>query len=88
MITTKPKPDAIQGIYKLIRAAYSNCWDEVVAEQEPLLNQIMTMEGHSDPMKAIIPLVRDMERRGQDPSLIIAVAYEIKSKTKSRGWTL
>jgi hypothetical protein len=88
MTTTKPKPDALHGIYTITKAAFSNCWDEVVAEQKPFIDWIMTEEGHSDPMKAILPLVREMERRRQDSSLIIAVAYELKSKSKNRGWTL
>jgi hypothetical protein len=94
MITTEPKENPLQGIHRLIKRAYVNCWDEVVAEQEPLFNELMKRDKQRDHLRAVMPLVRDMERRNQDPSLIIAVAYElrqrrIKEDSKTRkGWTL
>jgi hypothetical protein len=95
MIAEAPKPDALLGIYKLMKKAFVNCWDDVVAEQRPFIELIMTQDGHSDPLRAVVPYVSDMEKRGQDPSLIIAVAYELKLKRKNdvvknrkSGWTL
>ena len=94
MTAKTSKTDALTGIHSLIKRAYVNCWDDVVAEQRPFIELIMREDGHSDPLRAVVPYVSDMEKRGQDPSLIIAVAYELKLKRdkaaskKRNGWTL
>ncbi len=94
MTTTKPKPDALIGIHRFIKKVYSEVWEDVVNEQRPYIELIMQQDGHSDPLRAVVPYVSDMEKRNQDPSLIIAVAYELKKRRaaeiskKRNGWTL
>ena len=85
MTTKPPKSDALRGIYELTRMNFANCWDDVVADLKPLFVARMAHKRTNHPLKAVIPLVRYMEKEKQDPSLIIAVGYHLCSEAQRRN---
>jgi hypothetical protein len=76
--------DVLKGIYELTRANFHACWDDVVADLKPLFVARMAHKRTNHPLKAVINLVRHMEREKQDPSLIIAVGYHLCSEVQRR----
>ena len=85
-MTAKPsKTDVLKGIYELTRSNFANVWDDVVADLQPLFVARMAHKRTNHPLKAVIPLVRHMEKNKQDPSLIIAVGYHLCSESQRRN---
>jgi len=87
MTATKPSK-SIQKIYAAQKSAHGEYWQAAVAELEPAINMIMRDQGHSDPMQAVTPLILEMKSRKQDPSRLIAIAYEMGLKRTKKGWTV
>lgn len=84
MIAEPSKTDVLKSIYELTRSNFHNCWDDVVADLKPLFVARMAHKRTNHPLKAVINLVRHMEREKQDPSLIIAVGYHLCSEVQRR----
>jgi len=84
---TKPSK-AIQKIYSATKAAHGDHWQAAVAELEPSIIMMMKADNHSDPMKAVMPIILEMKSRKQDPSRLIAIACEMIKKREQKGWTL
>jgi len=85
MTAPKPKQDVLKGIYELTRTNFANCWDDVVSDLKPLFVARMAYKRTNHPLKAVIPLVRYMEKHKEDPSLIIAVGYHLCSDAQRRN---
>jgi len=84
MTAQPPKQDVLRGIYELTRTNFANVWDDVVTDLKPLFVARMAHKRTNHPLKAVIPLVRHMEKEKQDPSLIIAVGYHLCSEVQRR----
>lgn len=69
-----------QGLEKIrdaMKSIFGDEWEEIIAEQSPIIEQIMTRDGHNNPLKAVLPAAKQMRADGQDPLLILAVATEM-----------
>jgi len=87
MTATKPSK-SIQKIYAAQKSSHGEYWKDAVAELEPSILLIMKSEGHDDPIKAVTPLILEMKSRKQDPSRLMAIAYEMGLKRTKKGWTV
>ena len=75
-----------QGLETLREAMAICCggkWEEIVAEQRPMFEDIMRSDGHGNPLLVALPIAKKMKANGEKPDLILAVAAEIAYRMKT-----
>jgi hypothetical protein len=75
----------LEKLRAAMASIHGETWEEIVAEQRPLIEGLMERDGHDNPIKAVMPVVKEMKRDGECPLLILAVAAEITLRQNAGG---
>ena len=67
----------LEQLRSAMKSVYGEQWEEIIAEQRPIIESLMERDGHNNPIKAVIPVAKQMRADGHDPLLVLAVAAEL-----------
>jgi hypothetical protein len=67
---------------RTMQAVHGKKWPALLADYCLTIQEIMERDGTSNPLKAILPVAREMEATGKSPSILLAAATYMISKTK------
>lgn len=64
-------------VHEQVKLTYYESWPEIVAEQKPLIEQLMKRANTSNPLSAVIPVVKGIPRNDASRLILLAVAAEM-----------
>jgi hypothetical protein len=72
----------LQEVHDEVKRIYIDEWAEIVAEQKPLIEQLMSRQKTDNPLSAVLPVCKGIPRSDPSRLLLLAVAAEMILRTE------
>lgn len=63
-----------------MKSVHGRKWPSIMEDFSPLITDIMARECTTNPLKAILPVAKQMETDGKSPSVLLAVATQMSTQ--------